>query len=77
MRHPAVKAAMRAADSALDGLTSEQRQEVAAARQGYEACMARVVSALTDELGAYQQGSPVTKVQRWDAEGAQLIGPLH
>jgi len=77
VRHPAVKAAMRAADNALDTLTPDQRTLVSEARPQYEACIARVVAALTDELGAYQQGNLTTKVQRWDEEGARLIGPLH
>ncbi|KAL4448648.1 hypothetical protein ABPG75_005867 [Micractinium tetrahymenae] len=76
VRHPAVKATMRAADAALEALTPEQRSQVAAARPNCEANIARVVAALTDELGAYQQGNPTTKVQRWDAEGAALVGPL-
>lgn len=76
MRHPAVKATMRVADAALETLTPEQRTQVAEARSNYEASIARVVAALTDELGAYQQGSPTTKVQRWDSEGAALVGPL-
>lgn len=76
MRHPVVKGAMRAADSALDSLTAEQRSTVSTARQQYEACISKVVGALNDELGAYQQGSPVTKTQRWDSEGVALIGSL-
>ena len=76
VRHAAVKAAMRASDAALEGLTAEQRAAVAAVRPQYEATVARVVAALTDELGAYQKGKASTRVQRWDAEGAALVGPL-
>lgn len=76
VRHPAVKATMRAADAALEVLTPEQRAQVASVRPNYESTIACVVAALTDELGAYQQGSPTTKVQRWDSEGVALIGPL-
>jgi hypothetical protein len=68
---------MRAADAALDGLSPEQRAVVADSRRGGEAVVRRVVAALTDELAAYQQGSLLTKVQRWDADGVVLIGPLH
>ncbi|KAI3436380.1 hypothetical protein D9Q98_002434 [Chlorella vulgaris] len=77
VRSTAVKAAMRAADAALDGLSPEQRAVVADLRRGGEAVVRRVVAALTDELAAYQQGSLLTKVQRWDADGVVLIGPLH
>lgn len=78
MRHPAVKATMRAADAALDTLSAEQRAAVAEARPQAEATVNRVVAALTDELGAYQQGSPVSKVERWASEGAGgVIGPMH
>ncbi|KAL4855431.1 Reticulocyte-binding protein 2 a [Chlorella vulgaris] len=77
VRSTAVKAAMRAADAALDGLSPEQRAVVADSRRGGEAVVRRVVAALTDELAAYQQGSLLTKVQRWDADGVALIGPLH
>ena len=78
MRHPAVKAAMRSADAALDVLTAEQRAAVAEARPRAEATIDCVVAALTDELGAYQQGSPVSKVERWGGEGAAgVIGSLH
>lgn len=79
VRASAVKATMRAADAAMERLTEEQRSVAAATRPQSEALVDRVVAALTDELGAYQQGNMVTKVQRWDdGEGAlQLIGPLH
>lgn len=77
MRHPAVKAAMRGADAALDTLSPDQRSVVAAARPRAEETIARVAAALTDELAAYQPGSPVSKAQQWDAEGAALVGPLH
>lgn len=77
MRASAVMSSMRAADTALESLSAEQRSAVAAARPEGEACIAKVVAALTDELAAYQHGGPVTKVQRWDAEGVRLIGPLH
>ncbi|KAI7840808.1 hypothetical protein COHA_005454 [Chlorella ohadii] len=77
VRHPAVKATMRAADAALDTLSAEQRAAVAEARPQAESTISRVVAALTDELGAYQQGSPVSKVERWASEGAGgVIGPL-
>lgn len=77
VRHPAVKATMRAADAALDTLTPDQRSAVAAARPRAEETIARVAAALTDELAAYQPGNPVSKLQLWDAEGTALIGPLH
>lgn len=77
MRHPSVKAAMRAADAALDTLPPEQRSAVAAARPRAEEAVARVAAALTDELGAYQQGTPVSKAQLWEEQGAALVGPLH
>lgn len=67
---------MRASDAILEALTADQRSAVAAARPDFEETLRRVVAALTDELGAYQQGNPITKVQRWDSEGAALIGPL-
>ena len=54
-----------------------KKATVSVARQQFEACDGKVEGALTDELATYQQGSPVTKVQRWDAEGPALIGPLH
>ncbi|PRW44890.1 apoptotic chromatin condensation inducer in the nucleus-like isoform X1 [Chlorella sorokiniana] len=78
VRHPSVKATMRAADAALDTLSAEQRAAVAEARPQAEATISRLVAGLTDELGAYQQGSPVSKVERWASEGAAgVIGPLH
>lgn len=77
MRAPAVKSTMRAADAALEGLTPEQRAVVAAARPRSEEVVAQVAAALTDELGAYTQGAAVPKSQRWAAEGASLVGPLH
>lgn len=78
MRHPSVKATMRAADAALDTLSAEQRAVVAEARPQAEATVNRVVAGLTDELGAYQQGSPISKVERWASEGAAgVIGSMH
>lgn len=77
VRSSAVKAAMRCADAALESLSPGERSAVAESRQKGEAVIQRVVTALTDELGAYQQGSLLTKVQRWDADGVALIGPLH
>ena len=77
MRHPVVKSLMRAADAASDSLSSEQRSMVSTSRLQYDACIEKVVAAMTDELGAYSQGSPVTKVQRWDSDGVALIGSLN
>jgi hypothetical protein len=76
VKSAAVRSCMRASDAALDALTADQRSAVAAARPTFEDVLTKVAAAVTDELGAYQQGSLITKVQRWDNEGAALIGPL-
>ena len=79
VRHPAVAAATRRSEALLGSLDAGEREAVAAARRGGDDLLARVVGALTEELGAYvasggSQGG--SRAAQWDERGVGLVGPL-
>ena len=75
-RSPAVRAATRRADQLLEVLTPDQRSLLATKRGEAAAVLATLSEALTEQLGAYQDGSTRSKVQEWDERGAAMLGPL-
>ena len=76
LRSSVVKAATRRSDKLLEALTPDQRQAVTKRRSKSKEIIARATAALTEQLGAYKEGSTRSKAQDWDERGAAVIGPL-
>lgn len=76
VRSQTVRAFTRRADDALAALGPEERSIVAEQRPKFPAALARVVEALTEQLGAYKDRPGQSKVLEWKARGVGLIGSL-
>lgn len=76
VKSAAVRAATRRADQLLEGLSSEQRAGVAAQRGQSKALVAKVAKDLTEQLGAYQEGTAKSRAQDWDERGAAMLSSL-
>jgi hypothetical protein len=75
VRSAAVRAATKRADSLLEPLTPEQRERMKKAVSEGEV-LSRVISALTEQLGAYADSGSASRLRDWEARGVDVIGPL-
>ncbi len=77
LRHHMVNMATKSVEVLNALLLDEQKAMLAAARgRDSSDLIQRVVSALTEELGAYKDSVGASKAQEWDVKGVALIGPL-
>lgn len=75
LRKQVVTSAVRRADDLTTVLAPAQRATLVERRHNANQVLERVLSALTDELGAYQ-ATATSRAEQWDRMGVQIIGPL-